>query len=312
MKLVDLFCGGGGSSTGFHQAGFDTKVAIDFAEHCVNTFNLNYPNTAIQRDISTLRSEPILELAGGKPDFVTASPPCEAYTSANEHRIKDPYARMYDDEVGRLMIHAIRLIGDLEPEFFMIENVMGIYEGDGPELLQEEFDQNGLGKVYFNKVQAIDYGVPSNRLRAIITNFKIKSPNYRSIKVNDAIGDLPDPNYPDEYEYHYNPSINPKYAKKIPNVNAGNGIVHFSGASAQMKNWVRLFGDRVAPTVMGKSKFIHPTEDRILTPLEHARLMTFPDNYKYWGSNEQIYDIIGEAVPPKLTYEIGKQAMALL
>lgn len=312
MKLVDLFCGGGGSSTGFHMAGFQTSVAVDFAEHCVNTFNRNYGNIAIQRDISKLRSEELLDITGEKPFFVTASPPCEAYTSANENRVKDPFSRMYDDEVGRLMIHAIRLIGDLEPEYFMIENVMGIYDGDGKELLQEEFYRVGMGKVYFNTVQATEWGVPSNRLRAIITNFPLKNPRLRALTVDECIGDLPSPNQPDEFEYHFIQNISEKYENKIPLLSQGNGLVHFSGAHKQMRNWLRLFGDRIAPTIMGKSKFIHPHEDRILSPQEHARLMSFPDNYKYWGSMDQIYDVIGEAVPPKLTFEIGKQVMSLL
>jgi DNA (cytosine-5)-methyltransferase 1 len=58
---------------------------------------------------------------------------------------------------------------------------------------------------------------------------------------------------------------------------------------------------------MGKSSFFHPFEDRLLTPREHARLMTFPDNYKFMGGTTQVYDIIGEAVPPLLTEQIGNQ-----
>ncbi|MCY3412914.1 MAG: DNA cytosine methyltransferase [Candidatus Heimdallarchaeota archaeon] len=310
MRLIDLFCGGGGSSTGFHQAGFETSVAVDFADHAVATFNANYPDTAIKKDISNLRAEPLLE--GGKPVLVTASPPCEAYTTANEKRVKDPYARMYEDEVGRLMIHAIRLIADLQPEFFMIENVMGIFDGDGRTLLQEELNRLGLGKAYFNTVQATDWGVPSNRLRAIITNFKINPPKIRPKSLMEAIGDLPAPNYPHDFEYHITPAINEKYEGKLSSLQIGEALVHFKGAKDQMRNWIRLKPTTVAPTVMGKSKFVHPFVDRILTPQEHARLMTFPDNYKYEGTFDQIYDIIGEAVPPRLTFEIGKQAINLL
>ncbi len=61
MEMVDLFCGGGGSSSGFHQAGFETKYAIDNKWHTTQTFNANFGNIAHQRDISTLRSEVILQ-----------------------------------------------------------------------------------------------------------------------------------------------------------------------------------------------------------------------------------------------------------
>ncbi len=307
MDLVDLFSGGGGSSTGYHMAGFETKVAIDHELHCVNTFKLNHGNVVYQKDISTLHSNFILEKLKSKPAVVTASPPCEPYTSANEKRIKNPFERMFIDPIGRLMIDAIRLIADIDPEFYTIENVTGILDGDSKDLLRDEFDRVGLGKPYFNVIEAEEWGVPSKRTRVIISNIRINSPRKRKITVMEAIGDLPPPNYPHEYEYHYTIPISTKRASKIPLLSYGEGLVYFPGANNEYKNYMRLHPDRVAPVIMGKSRFIHPYEDRLLTPAEHARLMTFPDTYKYWGNSEQIYDVIGEAVPPKVTYEIGKQ-----
>ncbi|MFV2016083.1 MAG: DNA cytosine methyltransferase, partial [Candidatus Heimdallarchaeota archaeon] len=168
MKLVDLFCGGGGSSSGFHQAGFKSIVAIDQIKSCIDTYNHNFGDVAFSTDISNLRSEKILARIESKPLVVTASPPCEPFTLANEKRIVNPYERLFDDEIGRLMLHAIRLIGDLEPEFFIIENVRGILDGDGEVLLSEEIKRVGLGKPYFTFINAEKFGVPSKRVRVLI------------------------------------------------------------------------------------------------------------------------------------------------
>lgn len=312
MQLVDLFCGGGGSSSGFHQAGFKSLAAIDQVKSCIETYNHNFENVAFSADISNLRSEKILERIDSKPSVVTASPPCEPFTLANEKRVVNPYDRLFDDEIGRLMLHAIRLIGDLEPEFFLIENVRGILDGDGEALLSEEIQRVGLGKPYFTFINAENFGVPSKRVRVLISNFKINNPKMRSKTLKDAIGGLPDPNYPHKYADHITAPISKKYKRKIPNLAPGSGLVYFRGANAEMRNYIRLRFDDSGPVVMGKSRFIHPTEDRLLTPREHARLMTFPDDHVFLGSLEETYDMIGEAVPPAVTYSIAKQIINLL
>ena len=66
----------------------------------------------------------------------------------------------------------------------------------------------------------------------------------------------------------------------------------------------RLAANSPAPTVMGKSRFIHPYYDRLLTVREMARLQGFPDDHKFCGSiNDQINQV-GEAVPPPLAASI--------
>ncbi|MHA2502638.1 MAG: DNA cytosine methyltransferase [Candidatus Kariarchaeaceae archaeon] len=311
-EIVDLFCGGGGSSEGLHQAGFQTKFAIDMNEHAVLTFNSNHGNVAIEGDVSTLRSERIMKKLDGKPVLVTASPPCEPFTAANSKRISSPFSRLFDDTEGRLMLHALRLISDLDPEFWMIENVRGIIEGGNKKLLKEEATDLGLGKPYFNWIEAHKFGVPSYRTRIIISNFEIKTPKKRKVSVRDAIGDLPNPRYPSDYPYHEYLPVTEKYQDAMLTQEPGHGLVFFFGSNKDYQNYIRLHYDKPAPVVMGKSKFVHPEQDRILTPFEHARLMTFPEDYIYRGNRERIYDMIGEAVPPLLTREIGNQIMELM
>ena len=58
---------------------------------------------------------------------------------------------------------------------------------------------------------------------------------------------------------------------------------------------------------MGKSRFIHFDQDRALTIREHGRLMTFPDYYEFTGTVEEMYNQVGEAVPPLISYLIAKK-----
>lgn len=308
LNFVDLFSGGGGSSAGYHLAGLKSAFAIDAEYHCVQTYRSNFGNSIVQGDVSKLHSLEILEKIGKDPPFlVNASPPCEPYTTANNRRIKDPYMRMFDDPIGRLMVHAIRIIADLEPEYYMIENVMGILEGQNSALLTEEFERYGLDPPFFNVIEAHEWGVPSRRTRVFISNVKLKSPKLPIRTVRDAIGDLPPPQYPNSFEWHEWVPIPSKFTYKVVGLSEGQGLIYFRGAKRDHKNMIRLSYDKVGEVVMGKSRFVHPTEDRLLTPREHARLMTFPDTHKLIGNLEEVYDIVGEAVPSKITFEIAKQ-----
>lgn len=309
VEIVDLFCGGGGASTGFHQIGMKTKIAFDIQDHCVNTYNENYPNTAFKQDIKLLRSEEILRYLDKKPFLVTASPPCEPYTAANEKRIKDPYLRMFDDPTGRLMIDTIQLISDLEPKYYVIENVVGILEGHNKSLIIELFDKLELEPPFFNLVEASEWGVPSRRKRIIISNIPLISPKLPKIPLLSVLKDLPAPNFPSEFDWHTTTPLNENLENQIPLLLQGEGLIYFKGARKDYRNFIRLSYDKIAPVIMGKSRFVHPLEDRLLTPFEHAKLMTFPDHYNFAGNREEVYDIIGEAVPPKLAFEIGKQIL---
>ncbi|MEM2079526.1 MAG: DNA cytosine methyltransferase, partial [Nitrososphaerota archaeon] len=72
------------------------------------------------------------------------------------------------------------------------------------------------------------------------------------------------------------------------------------------RNWVRLHPKKLAPTIHGKSRFIHPYEDRLLTVREQARLMSFPDNHVFYGGIDSQFDQVGEAVPPLLAKKIAQ------
>ena len=310
LFFVDLFCGGGGSARGYVDEGFTPVLGIDNAVHTTLTYKENFPHALVwQKDLRYLRSEDIqLVLPKNKQlPLLIASPPCEPFTSANKKRKQNPQDRFYLDPVGHLMLDTIRLIGDLEPIFFVIENVVPSVEKENREIIKDELERVGVDKVYFNIVQATEWGVPSHRLRVFISNLKFPSIRVRPKTVAEAIFDLPDPRFPNPYDSHFYVAPPAAYLSKITSLRTNQAIVYFQGATRELRNYIRLHEEYPAPVIMGKGRYIHPIDDRLLTVREHARLMSFPDHHMFKGSVDERYDLAGEAVPPQITKIIAKE-----
>ncbi len=305
--FVDLFSGAGGFSLGFVQMKFKDMLALEKDETVAKTYKMNFPNSKVLvTDIRKIHSLEIINKIGSNVDVLLASPPCEPFTSANPRRKKTPWERFYEDPQGDLIFHAIRLIGDLTPKFFVIENVFPIAEQNARNILQEEFNSVGYDKVFFNYVSAEEHGCPSIRRRVFISNLKFQLPSQKKISVRRAIFDLPPPNLPNDYEHHFTFPFAKQAERKAFKIQKGDAAVHFKSAKGEKRNWIKLDEDNIAPTVMGKSRFIHPTENRPLTIREQARLLSFPDDFHFSGSVEEMFNQIGESVPPVISRKIAE------
>ena len=304
--FIDLFSGSGGFSFGFKQLNFHDLLAVEKNEVAAKTYGFNYPNSIVLLDdIRNIHCFDILDKVGDMIDVVLASPPCEPFTSANSKRMKTPWERFYKDPQGDLIFHAIRIIGDLEPQVFVIENVLPIAEEESKQIITDEFSTIGFNKIYFNHVSAEEHGCPSVRKRVFISNIRFQLPKRKKVTVKNAIEDLPPPNYPNEYQGHYLLPFASQAENKALKLHPRDAAVHFRGAKGEISNWIKLDQDDISPTVMGKSRFIHPAEDRPLTIREHARLLSFPDSFIFTGSTEEMFNQIGESVPPVVAREIA-------
>ncbi len=300
MRVLDLFAGGGGFTRGAIQADLTVVGAVEIDDNAVKTYQENFPDVEIfHTDIRELRTEQVVARLG-KIDIIIGGPPCEAYTPANPKRRKEPLERLYDDELGRLVLEFIRFVGDLQPKAFIMENVLGIIDGDLKEALRYEFGRVGY-EIHFNILNAEEYGVPSHRTRVFISNYRLRPRKKRGLTVWDAIADLFEwPRLPN----HVFVPLPRKIERRVHKLRWGKAAVVFKGSKGLYKNYIRLEPYDLAPTVMGHSRFIHPFSDRLLTPREQARLMGFPDNHVFIGGIESQYDQIGEAVPPPLAHAL--------
>lgn len=307
--VVDLFCGCGGFSRGFKDEGFEIILGVDIDLKVLRSFSENFPKAiALQRDIKEIHGKDFNRIIGDPPDVIIGSPPCEPFTPTNPKRLKNELDRLYIDEIGILTLHFIRLIGDLKPKIFVMENVPQLIEGELRNALIWEFKRIGYEKTYFHILNAEFFGTPSIRRRLFISNIPMKLTGRRKIvKVEEALMGLENPEGIVSYSNHELTPISDRKLKKITKLKWGDALIVFRGANGKFyRNWIRLHPKKVAPTVMGGSRFIHPYENRLLTVREQARLMGFPDEHVFYGPRDKQYNQVGEAVPPTLSKAIAR------
>ncbi|BFH73371.1 DNA cytosine methyltransferase [Sulfurisphaera javensis] len=309
LITVDLFSGAGGFSIGFKRVGFDIRLAIDINHAATRTYSTNFPEvTVIEDDIRNITGKDIEYFVGKKIDVVIGSPPCEPYTGANPLRMREPLDRLYLDEDGQLTLEYIRLVDELRPKVFVMENVPSII---GTESLKSaiEYEFHKIGyKVFFNFLNAEDYGNPSKRTRVFISNIKINPPKIKHKRtVWDAISDLQERTDIPNNEIQ---DLSEEKIKEISKLDFGDYLTMFRGSSGKnIPLYIRLNPYDIAPTVLGNSRFIHPFENRFLTVREQARLMSYPDDHIFLGSKEEQYNQVGEAVPVALSTAIAREIM---
>lgn len=176
MNIIDLFCGCGGFSKGFEQAGFDVRLGIDVWEDAVTTYKANFPNAkTIVGDISEISSADLLLAAGMKADevdVIIGGPPCQGFSVSGKRMIDDPRNILYKSFV--------RMVKDIQPKAFVMENVPGLvrlFKGQVKEQVMEDFTRVGY-KVEMKQLVACDYGVPQSRKRVFFVGInEVKMPN---------------------------------------------------------------------------------------------------------------------------------------
>ncbi len=308
LKVLDLFCGGGGFSRGFYEAGFEIVAGVEIDKEAALTYSYNFPKTKLYNE--DIRKLPSNTFDKYQVDIIIGGPPCEGYTPINPKREKEPILRLYKDERGRLTLEYIRFLAHIKPKYFVMENVLQITEGHLKQALINEFKWAGYENIYFNVIRCEKYGLPSRRTRMFISNFPIQEyfEKYERDKktVWDAIKDLPIPYFPHEIENHFYVEVSKKLQKRIAKTPIGKSALGFKVGNKTYWTYERLDPYKISPTVRGTAKFIHPFENRILTVREHARLMSYPDYHVFLGGTNAQYNQVGESVPPLIAYKIAR------
>lgn len=195
---IDLFAGAGGLSLGFEQAGFDIVAAVDIDPvHCA-VHKFNFPNCAtVCASVVETTGEQLRRLAGiGKRDIdvVVGGAPCQGFSLIGK--------RALDDSRNQLVHHYVRVVLELQPKYFVFENVKGLTVGKHRRFLQEiieAFQTAGYDvEAAYRVLNAADYGVPQDRRRLFLMGARkgLALPSYPEpvgrTTVGQAIGDLPD------------------------------------------------------------------------------------------------------------------------
>ena len=187
LRCVELFAGAGGMMLGLEAAGFCTVVANEVHAHPCLTIRRNFPGTpVVNGSIRDLTGRDLLDAAGfpqsAEVDLVAGGPPCQGFSTAG---MKDPA-----DPRNTLIGDFVRVVAELRPRYFLMENVMGLVALHDGELFRKVQEQLSTLKYGFHfRVMAVaDYGVPQMRRRLIVLGARdgepppFPEPTHRSLR----------------------------------------------------------------------------------------------------------------------------------
>lgn len=343
LNVLDLFCGAGGLSYGFESAGYNILVGIDNDQKALETFELNHKGSkSICGDITKITYEkdisPLLD--GKKIDVIIGGPPCQGMSLSGPRKFDDPRNKLY--------LSYIRLVEEIQPKAFVIENVPGLvslFDGQIKDSIIEKFTAMGY-IVEYKILCSADYGVPQKRKRVIFVGRKHGQFTYPKIHkevvtCSMALSDLPslidelgdevsDYATPAENEYqalmrkrskvvlnHVAASHSDKVKNIIALVPDGGNYKDLPEEYRNSRNfhvaWTRFASNKPAPTIdTGHRHHFHYKYNRVPTVRECARLQSFPDDFKFLGNKTQQFRQVGNAVPPLMAQAIAEQVKKML
>jgi DNA (cytosine-5)-methyltransferase 1 len=346
LKTISLFSGIGGLDFGFEEAGFETRVALEFDRYACAAMRLNRPTwEVIEEDINHIPSDVLLRRAGLKPgeaDMLIGGPPCQPF-SKSSYWVRGDALRL-DDPRADTLTGYLRILRDARPRAFLLENVYGLaYEGkdeglrhllDGIAQINREAGTNY--SVTWQVVNTADYGVPQIRERVFMVgsrdgrSFAFPKPThgkpdeiepdlfgalepYRTAW--DAIGDLPEP-----FEDEPSLKIGGKWGDLLPSIPEGeNYLWHTDRRGGQplfgwrTRYWsflLKLAKRLPSWTIQAQpGAAIGPFHwnNRRLTFRELCRLQTFPDGLTLECGRTEMQRMLGNAVPSLVAEVLARE-----
>lgn len=342
-NVLDLFCGAGGLSRGFQDAGYNVVLGVDNNDTALSTFRKNHENSEVL-NLDLFNHEQINKITNFLNDkqihidVLVGGPPCQGFSLAGP--------RDENDERNTLYTAMVKVAEIIKPRAIVLENVPGLltlYEGKAKNRIYEDFE--ALGYSMQSKIlYAPNYGIPQIRKRVffvgVLNNLEFSYPepiisneqNY--VTTYEAIGDLPPReneigNEIDEYimdpftDYqkkmrgdnnilynHLGTNHIDKTKKLIALVPEGK---NYKSLPEKYRNQFKYNEaltryDSKKPSLTintGHRSHFHYKYNRVPSVRENARLQSFTDDFIFLGPKTEQYKLVGNAVPPLLGYYLG-------
>ena len=349
LKAISLYSGIGGLDFGFEAAGFETAIAIELDKAACLTMRLNRKRPVVERDIHQVSSREIMEIAKvevGEADVLIGGPPCQPFSKSSYWAAGD--SLRLDDPRSDTLTAYLRVLRDLQPKAFLLENVHGIAfknKDEGLQYLLQGIQQinRETGSNYsieWKKLNAADYGVPQMRERVFLigcrdgTSFEFPKPTHGTTESTDlfeqnpllpyktawdAIGDLPQENLDPSLKVGGKwgdllPSI-PEGENYLWHTNRGGGEPLFGWRTRYWSFMLKLAKNRPSWTIQAQpGSAVGPFHwtSRKLTSHEICRLQTFPDGLKFECGRTDVQKMLGNAVPSLLAEVLAKEIRSQL
>lgn len=275
--VVSTFCGTGGSSLGYKWAGFQELLAIDWEDHAVECFKLNFPEVPCwQADITKVTGKEILKfckIKKGDLDVFDGSPPCQGFSTAGKREVSDSRNDLFK--------HYCRLVKELAPKVFVMENVSGMIKGTMKgrfiEIIKSLKSLNY--EVKCKSMNAMYYGVPQSRQRLIF------------IGVRKDLKKLPTfPIASNKLIFVSEVDQKDRIPGKYSDIRFGDVILKRNKPSNTITKLGRVFYDR----------------ENQYGPRSLLAFCGFPLIWKYNGSYSDLKNRLGNAVMPKFMQAIAE------
>jgi DNA (cytosine-5)-methyltransferase 1 len=311
IKTISLFSGSGGLDLGLLKTKkFNILLANDFDKCATESYSHNIGKHIVHSDIRELKNLP-------EADLIVGGPPCQGFSTANPNRA-------FDDPRNWLFKEYSRIISEVNPKVFLMENVSGILTLDNGKvfnMIKAEFQNLGYN-LYETLLNAKFYEVPQSRNRVILVGvrndlkvkFHFPSPVLnpplfgKFISVGDAILNfdfkIDDPNH----SISKLTDLNLKRIRHIPEGGSMKDCPEELWNNSDLKRSMRrLDSKKPSYTIVHNNcdHYYHPIENRRITIREMALLQTYPPNYIFMGSKSDQSKQVGNSVPVNLGYHLG-------
>jgi DNA (cytosine-5)-methyltransferase 1 len=320
---IDLFAGCGGLTEGMRRAGFSTKVAVELEAEPASVFRLNHSTASvIQQDIRTIDIEDVKAKLNGEPLHLLAGcPPCQGFSSVRKLNKKASVR----DPRNQLVKEYFRFVDELRPQTLMMENVPGLADYYLFKKIVRQLRTLG----YWIDVEVVnvkDYGVPQSRRRLVMVGsllgpISVAKGLGETSTVRSAIGHLPAPSETSDPVHQIVAKHSEAVQRRISLTPKNGGSrkdlppeytleCHKDSNVGFNDVYGRLRWDAISTTITGgclnpsKGRFLHPDQDRAITPREAALLQSFPENYRFPTDirKQSLALMIGNALPPAFSF----------
>jgi len=287
LNTVDLFCGCGGMSLGFQNAGFNIIGAYDNWKPSISVYKKNFKHPVYEVD---LQEEKLHEqIAGLKPDVIIGGPPCQDFSNAGPR----------NENLGRASLtnSFAEIVLKSRPSFFVMENVSRITKSVVYKRIIEQFKSAGYG-LSPHTLDASYCGVPQARKRFFLIGHLYSEDKFIETTIKNSISKK----QMTIYDY-LGDSLGVEFYFRIPRSYTRRAVfsihepcVTIRGVDRPIPNNYKMHpGDlvEIGPKV------------RALTILERSYIQTFPKSFIFQGNKSNLNQMIGNAVPVKLAEFVG-------
>lgn len=351
-NVIDLFAGVGGLSYGFsHLEEFEILVANEIEKDISIAYQLNHPNVNVLNcDISDLTKTALKKVLGKKNiDIVVGGPPCQSYSTLGKRKMDDranlfkqynrilgmlqPKAFVFENVVGILSMDKGQLFKQIISEFEELGYVVKHQVLNAVEFGVPQHRERVI-LVGFKGENNYIYPTPTHgeKLKPFVTLkeaigdlLTIKSGEKKDYYMNGIWNEFLEFvrfNSGDLLEEHSSPKNGTHLIKIMEILKDGQSKndlpEEIRPKSGYGNTYAKLWWERPSTTITrnfacpSSSRCIHPRDSRAMSIREGARLQSFPDDYKFYGSDGMKRLEIGNAVPPLLSMKIAKQMLEAL